>query len=326
MASIISPLKLFQMWNVRLIFTSIFKALCVKYIFLFENLQEGVLRFCGQTEFAAGEWAGVELDEPVGKNDGSVGGVTYFHCTPNHGMIRIPHASVVLLVGCLWFQNDEQDWEQSHQTFFHFLSTQPLLVLFSHRNPLTPDCTLTWCFLERPGKINFWSSSFMQCLHCCLYSSQDRPECTRIANPRRAQPLINILLLQFSLHINFLMFLGIFAPSSKITKEPSQPQATARPSSLPTPTVQQTPNRSSQAALLPDSRTSGPSSRNHSRSSSPSLSTHDVSEAEIAEKFEVCGNANIETVKWSKRVTLVSKVIRKHTTYTLSLIMKHNAL
>ncbi|XP_031557879.1 CAP-Gly domain-containing linker protein 3-like isoform X2 [Actinia tenebrosa] len=126
--------------------------------------KEGVLRFCGVTEFAAGEWAGIELDEPVGKNDGSVGGVAYFHCRPNH---------------------------------------------------------------------------------------------------------------------------GIFAPSSKIAKEPSQPQSIARPSSLPTPTVQQTPNQSSQAASLPHSRTSGPSSRDHSRSSSPAPSPHDVNEAEIAEKFEL---------------------------------------
>ena len=34
----------------------------------------GVLRYLGQTDFAKGVWAGVELDEPQGKNDGAVAG------------------------------------------------------------------------------------------------------------------------------------------------------------------------------------------------------------------------------------------------------------
>lgn len=34
----------------------------------------GVLRYLGHTDFAAGEWAGVELDDPLGKNDGTVAG------------------------------------------------------------------------------------------------------------------------------------------------------------------------------------------------------------------------------------------------------------
>ena len=37
-----------------------------------QGSKTGVLRYVGTTEFALGEWCGVELDEPIGKNDGSV--------------------------------------------------------------------------------------------------------------------------------------------------------------------------------------------------------------------------------------------------------------
>ncbi|KAM4625670.1 CAP-Gly domain-containing linker protein 4 isoform 1-T1 [Polymixia lowei] len=46
----------------------------------------GTLRFCGSTEFSGGLWAGVELDQPEGKNDGSVAGVQYFTCRAKHGI------------------------------------------------------------------------------------------------------------------------------------------------------------------------------------------------------------------------------------------------
>lgn len=49
-------------------------------------LGRGVVRFCGTASFSAGKWVGVELSEPVGKNDGSVKGVSYFSCPPNYGV------------------------------------------------------------------------------------------------------------------------------------------------------------------------------------------------------------------------------------------------
>lgn len=50
------------------------------------NTNPGSIAFIGETRFAKGDWAGVALDEPVGKNNGSVQGVRYFECQPNHGI------------------------------------------------------------------------------------------------------------------------------------------------------------------------------------------------------------------------------------------------
>merc|ERR1711920_239522 len=50
----------------------------------------GYIRFVGPTSFAAGRWVGIELDEPVGKNNGSVKGVSYFKCDANRGMFVRP--------------------------------------------------------------------------------------------------------------------------------------------------------------------------------------------------------------------------------------------
>ena len=63
---------------------------CVGDRVLVSGSKPGVIRFLGATSFAKGEWAGVELEVPEGKNDGSVGGVPYFTCKPLHGVFAKP--------------------------------------------------------------------------------------------------------------------------------------------------------------------------------------------------------------------------------------------
>lgn len=46
----------------------------------------GILRYFGATHFEEGLWCGVELAEPLGKNDGSVMGYRYFSCENKYGI------------------------------------------------------------------------------------------------------------------------------------------------------------------------------------------------------------------------------------------------
>ncbi|KAJ1911800.1 hypothetical protein IWQ60_009966 [Tieghemiomyces parasiticus] len=52
--------------------------------------KNGTVRYIGKTKFAPGFWVGVEYDEPLGKNDGSIDGEQYFTCASKHGAFVRP--------------------------------------------------------------------------------------------------------------------------------------------------------------------------------------------------------------------------------------------
>ena len=56
-----------------------------------DGTKRGRIAYIGNVHFSKGEMAGVHLDEPIGKNNGTVGGILYFQTEPRHGIFSRLH-------------------------------------------------------------------------------------------------------------------------------------------------------------------------------------------------------------------------------------------
>ena len=50
------------------------------------GVKPGILKYYGKTQFAEGDWCGIELDEKDGKHNGTVSGIEYFESKQGHGI------------------------------------------------------------------------------------------------------------------------------------------------------------------------------------------------------------------------------------------------
>ncbi|KAJ9598209.1 hypothetical protein L9F63_011113, partial [Diploptera punctata] len=114
----------------------------------------GILRYFGEIKLEKGTFCGIELDEPAGLNDGSLNGIRYFTCKPQHGIFAPVHI-VKPLPGGSWTQQFRR--KHSPEAFKRRLSATYLIADSSGPYSLldgldTSDENLTY-HVEKNGEV-----------------------------------------------------------------------------------------------------------------------------------------------------------------------------
>ena len=78
------------------------------------DARRGTVRYVGAVSEipGSGQWVGVELDEPTGKNNGSVQGTAYFQCKERFGVFVRPERVETGQWEVLDELGDEEDMEE----------------------------------------------------------------------------------------------------------------------------------------------------------------------------------------------------------------------
>jgi hypothetical protein len=65
----------------------------------------GIVAYIGSTGFASGKWIGVILDEPKGKNNGTVKGESYFQVSIHSCLFQVTFSKLLLIevIGLSWW-------------------------------------------------------------------------------------------------------------------------------------------------------------------------------------------------------------------------------
>ncbi|XP_076403770.1 centrosome-associated protein 350 isoform X6 [Peromyscus maniculatus bairdii] len=92
---------------------------------LIGNVQPGTLRFKGETNFAKGFWAGVELDKPEGNNNGTYDGIVYFVCKDKHGIFAPPQKISHILENFNDYIDINEDEESYSDEHYQYSNQEP---------------------------------------------------------------------------------------------------------------------------------------------------------------------------------------------------------